>query len=647
MKRLGIFFFFEKNGIVDDFIVYYLADLCKNLTELVVVCNGKLSEAGHRTFERFTQNIIVRENKGLDVWAYKTALDSYGWEKLCQFDEIVMTNSTLMGPVRPLREMFDAMAKKPDLDFWGLTVHHGGKDTPFKGKYAYDFLPVHIQSHFIVYRKKFVQTRDLQQYWDEMPMINGYNDSIQRYETVFTRQFADKGYRWDVYVHTDDLKEFTDYPLLVCPVRLLRDKKCPLFKRRSFMHGLEAYLNDTAGEPARELYDYLRDETSYPLDLLWKNMVRTMHPYDFTRDLALTRIIPDRVQDPACVADIRQNRRIALAMHLYFTDMLPDSRAFAAKMPPETDVFISTDTEEKKAAILQAFDGLAVHSVQVTVVENRGRDVAAFLCDLAPQLSGYDYCCFMHDKKAIQTKPGSVGASFGYVCNENVCHSSAHVLNVLTEFEKDPYLGILCPPFPTHGAYFLNMCSGGWGPNFDHTRALMKCLGIDVPISGEKNPIAPFGSVFWFRVKALRPLFDHHWQHSDFPPEPLPVDGTISHAIERVYPFVAQAAGYYPAVVMSQTFAVLHNDTMQAYATGMIRPMARILDCTSFWGASRAVEAFAARRHFGLKVYGPYSNTRRRRARNWLRDHLPKSVYQTVMDAKRAVFGPYLDSYED
>ena len=109
MKRLGIFFFYEKNGDVDDFITYYLADLHKNLTELVVVCNGKLSAQGRAAFEQFTDTIIVRENKGLDVWAYKTALDFYGWEKLSEYDEIVMTNSTLMGPVRPLREMFEAM----------------------------------------------------------------------------------------------------------------------------------------------------------------------------------------------------------------------------------------------------------------------------------------------------------------------------------------------------------------------------------------------------------------------------------------------------------------------------------------------------------------------------------------------------------
>ena len=106
----------------------------------------------------------------------------------------------------------------------------------------------------------------------------------------------------------------------------------------------------------------------------------------------------------------------------------------------------------------------------------------------------------------------------------------------------------------------MNMCSSGWGPNFDNTKALIKTLGLDVPVSGEKMPLAPFGSVFWFRVRALEPLFTKGgaggWQHDDFPPEPLPQDGTISHAIERVYPFVAQGAGYYPAEVMSVDFAV-------------------------------------------------------------------------------------------
>lgn len=142
------------------------------------------------------------------------------------------------------------------------------------------------------------------------------------------------------------------------------------------MHELEAYLNDTAGEPVQELYDYLRDETGYPMDLIWKNMIRTMHPHDFTRNLALTRIIEPTVLDEAAAQSIRQNRRIALAMHLYFMDMLDSSKAFAAKFPPETDIFISTSSADKKPQIEAAFADLNVRSVTVTVVENQGRDVA-------------------------------------------------------------------------------------------------------------------------------------------------------------------------------------------------------------------------------------------------------------------------------
>ena len=194
----------------------------------------------------------------------------------------------------------------------------------------------------------------------------------------------------------------------------------------------------------------------------------------------------------------------------------------------------------------------------------------------------------------------------------------------------------------------MNMCSNGWGPNFDNTKALMKKLGIDRPISGEKMPIAPFGSVFWFRVKALAPLFDHGWKHEDFPPEPLPQDGTISHAIERIYPFVAQGAGYYPAQAMSADYAVARCDSMQAYASGLIRPLARVFDCTTFGSAAASAGAFAARKHwFGFGNYGPYENSKRRRARNWLRERMPKSAYENMMRVKRTVLGPHDVNYED
>ncbi|MFD2881108.1 rhamnan synthesis F family protein [Paenibacillus rhizoplanae] len=40
-----------------------------------------------------------------------------------------------------------------------------------------------------------------------------------------------------------------------------------------------------------------------------------------------------------------------------------------------------------------------------------------------------------------------------------------------------------------------------------------------------------------------------------FPKEPNNNDGTILHAIERIYPFVAQHEGYYPAWLMADSYA--------------------------------------------------------------------------------------------
>ena len=151
INRLGIFFFYDAQGVVDDYVLKLLDGFMPHFSDLTIVCNGKLNDAGREKLLRYTSKLIVRENRGFDVWAYKTALDSYGWHKLEQFDEIVLFNATIMGPVYPFSEMFDAMNKR-DLDFWGITKFHRVEHDPF-GRSPYPYLPEHIQSHFHAYRK--------------------------------------------------------------------------------------------------------------------------------------------------------------------------------------------------------------------------------------------------------------------------------------------------------------------------------------------------------------------------------------------------------------------------------------------------------------------------------------------------------------
>lgn len=67
----------------------------QNASEIVAVVNGTLENKSKDKLLSITNNVIERENKGFDVWAYKTAIDQYGWEKLVKFDEMIMMNFTI------------------------------------------------------------------------------------------------------------------------------------------------------------------------------------------------------------------------------------------------------------------------------------------------------------------------------------------------------------------------------------------------------------------------------------------------------------------------------------------------------------------------------------------------------------------------
>jgi lipopolysaccharide biosynthesis protein len=81
----------------------------------------------------------------------------------------------------------------------------------------------------------------------------------------------------------------------------------------------------------------------------------------------------------------------------------------------------------------------------------------------------------------------------------------------------------------------------GWTKNRPYAEELGNQLGINAL---PENFLFPIGTMFWARVKALAPLFEMNMDWQDYPAEPLPYDGTLLHAIERLLPFVAAKQGF-------------------------------------------------------------------------------------------------------
>ena len=119
IRRLGIYFFFDSEGVVDDYVIYYLQQLRTVCTEICVVVNGLLNNMVNISLQKCCDGLLVRENIGFDSWAYKEALESYGFDTIAKnYDEVLLNNFTNFGPVYPFSEMFTEMGRK-DCDFWG------------------------------------------------------------------------------------------------------------------------------------------------------------------------------------------------------------------------------------------------------------------------------------------------------------------------------------------------------------------------------------------------------------------------------------------------------------------------------------------------------------------------------------------------
>lgn len=564
-QRLGIYCFYDKYGHAASFIKTFLDDLMDNLDDLVVVVNGQLSDQARQLFSEYTKTIIVRENKGLDVAAYKQAILTLGWEKLESYDEVICLNDTVMGPVYPFREMFACMDRK-DVDFWGITAYAG--ETVDKEQ-----IPTHLQAYWHAYRRSLVSSPAFHEYWETMPLWKDYAEVTRKHEMTFTKHFTDLGFTWASYIDWRKYQGYSSYPLLYMPMQIVRDDRCPIFKRRSFFVDYSAYFDQTAGQPALDLYEYLRDHTDYDVDMIWDAILPSYNIDDIRKAMHLDYVLPSQAINP----QTHDRPRSAFIYHVYFMDLLEDTCHYIASLPEETDLYI-TSTEDKIPQIREYMQQHGIsHQATFIPVINRGRDVSALLVAACPVvLSGkYDVIGFAHDKKSSQNQEnghhGTESQGFAYKLMENTLGSEAYVKNILTLFAENPRLGQVTPPPPYHALYFAHTILHDWGANYEITKELLEDrLGIHVPLSPTKPTASAMGSCYWFRVEALKPLFEYGWKYEDFLPEgQMGEDGTISHAIERANGYICQSRGYYPAWVLSDRYARIEVDSL-FYTTAMM-----------------------------------------------------------------------------
>lgn len=257
-----------------------------------------------------------------------------------------------------------------------------------------------------------------------------------------------------------------------------------------------------------------------------------------------------------------------IIMNLYYLDTIERYLRYLDSVPQEVQICIVSSVDKVLEQVSAYVDWQRIKNVKIVKKENRGRDISALLVACRQEILNYKYLCFVHDKKA--NWEGAKEDTDLWIENlwDNMLCSQNYIYNIINILEKHHKIGLLVPHEPI-GEYYSNWFSGTWGNNFQNTRNLANRLNIKYSMSPE-IPVITLGTCFWCKTDALRKLFLVEWKYEDFDREPLPIDGTVSHAIERIFSFVAKDAGYETGTVMCESYAgklltILQEDMREMY----------------------------------------------------------------------------------
>jgi len=227
--------------------------------------------------------------------------------------------------------------------------------------------------------------------------------------------------------------------------------------------------------------------------------------------------------------------RAALHLHLHYTEGIEELLRKIKASRTKTDLFISTTSEEGKVRVKVMLAKNRMTCCELAVFPNRGRDIGPFLTGFGLKLfSDYEIVGHLHSKKSPHAHDDYLQNWVEFLEKGLVGKVGGMMDVILDKMTSDPSIGIIYPDDP--GCF-------GWEGNYSYGKQLLEKMGLDSP-QPDASMNFPVGTMFWARTAALKPLIDLNLQWVDYPEEPIPIDGSMLHAMERIFGILPGLCGF-------------------------------------------------------------------------------------------------------
>lgn len=269
MRRAAVFAHYDKDNLIDDYVIYYVKALKEICEKLVFVSCCELSLEEKEKLNGIADYIIAERHEEYDFGSYKRGFFYLkNNEMLNEIDELVFANDSCYGPLFPLKNVFQKMEAR-QVDFWGITKNRFGM--AFAEPKNIVCVRPHIQSYFLVFDSKVFNSECFVEFMKNIKAETTKDAIIIKYEIGLSELLTQNGFSSDVYI-----KDYYRFNHVVLSLwrKLIIKSKSP-FLKCSVIKLTNRNLTTIAGWE-----NVIKKYTNYPVELIKNNQARTK-VYDF------------------------------------------------------------------------------------------------------------------------------------------------------------------------------------------------------------------------------------------------------------------------------------------------------------------------------------------------------------------------------
>lgn len=241
-KRICLLAGYDKKNVVQDYVLYLARKLSK-ISDVYYFADGHFTQKELNKLRHYTKYAASCPHKTYDFGSWQCLICHIGWEKIMMYDEMIICNDSIYGPMSNMEDIFDYMDLR-DYDFWGLTENYNSN--------------YHLDSYFMVFKKDIIKHPKFHEFWNNMMPTS--NRRI--YESVLTPFLTELGFTGNSYI-----KNYKKEDQLAYPLRLFKTNRMPFIRVNTLK-----YPAHNLKEPILYIDTRIENETGYDADFIRKHL---------------------------------------------------------------------------------------------------------------------------------------------------------------------------------------------------------------------------------------------------------------------------------------------------------------------------------------------------------------------------------------